>query len=156
MKKKQEIREKPTVIYCYDGSDIAYEGLLDMVEFCQNLKARILVVHSASPDTAKYTNILQHQIRELKKMSKDIDLDFKILEAERTPSETLLKFLKENESQVDFISVMVVINGVYEEWVSWVDDKQSLRWLDSLCNPGGHLHQPHNTQMTDTPSKLIY
>lgn len=83
-------------MFCYDGSDIAYEGLLDMLEFSQNIKAKLVVVHAETVDTAKSTNIIRHQIRELKKISRDIDLDLKVLEAkEWGPQRTLLEYLRE-------------------------------------------------------------
>ena len=124
MKKQHTLNEKPTLIFCYDGSDIAYEGLLDMLEVCQNIKAKLVVVHAETADTVKSTNIIRHQIRELKKISRDIDLDLNVLEAkEWGPQRTLLEYLRSEQSKVDLISVPQCLPLANEKWQPWLPDK---------------------------------
>jgi arabinogalactan endo-1,4-beta-galactosidase len=149
VKKQHTLNPSPTIIFCYDGSDIAYEGLLDMLEVCQNIKAKLVVAHAESADTIKSTNIIRHQIRELKKISKDIDLDLTVLEArEWGPQRTLLEYLREQQNKVDLISVYLPFNEANEERQQRLTNEQSLRRRYRLFRAGGHRYQPDPVEMT--------
>ncbi len=92
-------------MYCYDGSDISYEGLLTILDFVNALKAKLIILHSASKDQTKFTNIIKHQIRELRNNSKDTEIELNIIEERCEARESLIEYLVNNEKLISFIGV---------------------------------------------------